>query len=92
METIVKNEDGDTCAAYEGFKKMTPQSRFFVSSVIIFGSQKSRGLQVPLPRGYAPDHTPTKATPQKYTHTSTFDMSHFTFHFLSGSDFIKLSC
>ena len=72
--------------------KNGPTITFFVSSVIIFGSQKSRGLQAPLPRGYAPDHTPTKATPQKYTHTSTFDMSHFTFHFLSGSDFIKLSC
>ena len=71
---------------------MRPTITVFVSSVIIFGSQKSRGLQATLPRVYAPDHTPTKATPQKYKHTSTFDMSNFTFHFLSGSDFIKLSC
>ena len=82
-------EDRDKCAADGIFQKFDPTITFFVSSVITFGSQKSRGLQAPLPRGYAPDHTPTKATPQKYTHTSTFDMSHFKFLFLSRSDFIR---
>ena len=76
METSVKKEDGDKCAAYEVFKKMVPQSHF---SWVLW---LSRGLQAPPSRGYAPDHTPTKATPQNiHTHQLLICLtSHFTFY------------
>ena len=52
-------EDRDKCAADGIFQKFDPQLTFFVSSVIIFGSQNSRGLQVPPSPWVGPDHAPT---------------------------------
>ena len=82
METSVKKEDGDKCAAYEVFKEMAPQSRFLWVMWLFLILKNPGGFKPPFPVG-----TPLTIHPQKpyhkniHTHQLLICLtSHFTFY------------